>query len=97
MIEEEYQEDENQIGTQILTEAELNYLRSLKKDITWINIIEKLSTFSAPPLFTPASRDQKDQYDRWVYESGVLKEVKGLIAILNGRETQLIVREDKNE
>ncbi len=82
--------------SEILNEAETNYLISLKKDPIWCSILEKLSTFQAPPLFTPASKDLKDQYDRWVYKSGTLRGVKGMISILNGRETQLILKpEDK--
>ena len=82
--------------SEILNEQEEAYLRSLKESPIWGSILEKLSTFQAPPLFTPAGKDPKDQYNRWVYESGALRGVKGMISILNGSETQLILKpEDK--
>lgn len=84
------------MSSEILNEQEEAYLRSLKESHVWLSILEKLSTFQAPPLYTPANRDPKDQYDRWVYESGALRGVKGMISILNGSETPIILKpEDK--
>ena len=78
--------------TEILNEEEINYLKSLGKSSVWISILTKLSIYQAPPLFTPASTNQ---YDRWVYESGYLKGVKGMISLLNVMETPIILKEDK--
>lgn len=82
--------------TEILDESELAYLESLQKDKKWIDILQKIREFKQPPIFTPTNADPKTLYYRWVYESGVLKGIKGLVSLLHGRETPItLIQEDK--
>ena len=75
----------------ILDQTEMNYLKSLQKNPVWNNILTKLSIYTAPPLY----KGNEDDFNSWVYQSGVLKGVKGIISILKTEETTLTLEEKK--
>ena len=79
--------------TKILNESEENYLKNLESNPIWLGIMDKITTYHTPPLY----RGKEDDFNSWVYRSGVYKGITGLISILRGKEVNLILEDKVNE
>lgn len=77
----------------ILNEAETNYLRNLESNPIWLGIMDKVMAFNTPPLY----QGKEDDFNTWVYRSGVYKGIKGLISLLRGKEVNLILEDKTND
>ena len=67
----------------MLTEGEINYLKSLQENPLWVSILKKIKDNEQTPRFNPTA-DADKQTDTWKYRSGGLDAVEGLISLLNG-------------